>query len=448
MVETLKVDSLSKKWTDSLKQRVNHDPEFAVVGKLMHVRFVWELGETRMLFVVERGKIEDIKLDEEITFNDSWQFSLRGSRESWERFLAPCPPPMHNDIWAMVVQVDDVELDGDRLVAMQNIRALSRLMALARLQENNSEAAAGDEERGSARPMTTEETNRPQKNEADIEEIVGRYIHLDLFGQDNRIYFEEAGEGIPLVCLHTAGSDSRQYSHILTDPEMTGQFRVIAFDMPYHGRSNPPDGWWKTQYRLTTSRYATTIIEFCRALALDQPILMGSSMGGAIVLEMAYRYAGEIRAVIGLEATASAKNRFIEYTHHPAVHGGEMTATWTYGLMAPQSPERFRRETWWGYSQGAPGVYQGDTYFYSVDWDASERVSGIDTSRCPVFLLTGEYDFSCTPQDTERTARSIPNAEFELMTGIGHFPMSENPDRFREYLMPALEKIKRRTLTG
>src|ERR687886_2102213 len=101
---------------------------------------------------------------------------------------------MHNDIWAMVVQVDDVELDGDRLVAMQNIRALSRLMALARVQENTSDAA---EERGSARTMATEETNRPQKNEADIEEIVGRYIHLDLFGQDNRIYFEEAGEGIP-----------------------------------------------------------------------------------------------------------------------------------------------------------------------------------------------------------------------------------------------------------
>src|ERR671939_64384 len=238
MVETLKVDALIKKWTDSLKQRVNHDPEFAVVGKLMHVRFMWELGETRMLFVVERGKIEDIKLDEEITFNDSWQFSLRGSRESWERFLAPCPPPMHNDIWAMVVQVNDVELDGDRLVAMQNIRALSRLMALARTQANNSDATARGEERDSARTMTPEETNRPQKHKADIEEIVGRYIHLDLFGQDNRIYFEEAGEGIPLVCLHTAGSDSRQYSHILTDPEITGQFRVIAFDMPYHGRSN------------------------------------------------------------------------------------------------------------------------------------------------------------------------------------------------------------------
>ena len=439
------VETLSKKWADNLKQKINTDPEFAVVGKWMHVRFVWELGETRMLFVVKEGKIEDIKLDEEITFNDSWEFSLHGSKESWEKFLAPCPPPMYNDIWAMVVQVEDVELNGDRLVAMQNIRALSRLMALTRTQEGSSVAASEEVEQAAVGTPGFSITNGSEKTEANIEQIVGRYIHLHLFGEDSRIYFEEAGQGIPLVCLHTAGSDSRQYSHIMTDPDITSRFRVVAFDMPYHGRSNPPNGWWKTQYRLTTPKYATTIIEFCRALGLEQPILMGSSMGGAIVLEMAYRYPDEIRAVIGLESTALAKNRFIDYTHHPKVHGGEMTATWTYGLMAPQSPESFKRETWWGYSQGAPGVYQGDTYFYSVDWDASDRVSEIDTSKCPVFLLTGEYDFSCTPQDTERTARSIPNAEFTLMTEIGHFPMSENPERFKEYLMPTLKQIENYT---
>jgi pimeloyl-ACP methyl ester carboxylesterase len=433
--------TLSKEWADSFKQRVNNDPEFVAVGKLMHVRFVWELGETRMLFVVEQGQIEDIRLDEEIIFNDGWEFSLHGSKESWEKFLTPCPPPMYNDIWAMVVQVEDVELNGNRLAAMQNIRALSRLMALARTQEAGSDTIS--EEVEEATVEITEEVS--DKAEANIEQIVGRYIHLRLFGEDNRIYFEEAGQGIPLVCLHTAGSDSRQYSHLMNDPDITDRFRTIAVDMPYHGRSNPPDRWWETQYRLTTFRYATTIIEFCRALSLEQPILMGSSMGGAIVLEMAYRYADEIRAVIGLESTALAKNRFISYTYHPAVHGGEMTATWTYGLMAPQSPERFKRETWWGYSQGAPGVYQGDTYFYSVDWDASERISEIDTGRCPVFLLIGEYDFSCTPQDTERTARSIPGANFELMTEIGHFPMSENPMRFKEYLVPILKEIEQHT---
>ena len=52
---------------------------------------------------------------------------------------------------------------------------------------------------------------------------------------------EESGKGIPLVCLHTAGSDSRQFRHVLNDKLITKQFRVIAFDLPWHGKSNPPE---------------------------------------------------------------------------------------------------------------------------------------------------------------------------------------------------------------
>src|SRR6202000_2419516 len=50
-----------------------------------------------------------------------------------------------------------------------------------------------------------------------IEPIVGRYVHVDIAGVMHRIYFEENGSGIPLVCLHTAGSDNRQWRHLLCD---------------------------------------------------------------------------------------------------------------------------------------------------------------------------------------------------------------------------------------
>ena len=58
--------------------------------------------------------------------------------------------------------------------------------------------------------------------------IQGRYIYLDVEGIEYRVYFEEAGSGIPLVCQHTAGSDGRQYRHLLEDPAITSRFRVIA----------------------------------------------------------------------------------------------------------------------------------------------------------------------------------------------------------------------------
>jgi pimeloyl-ACP methyl ester carboxylesterase len=56
--------------------------------------------------------------------------------------------------------------------------------------------------------------------------------------------------------------------------------------------------------------------------------------------------------------------------------------------------------------------------------------------------LTGEYDFSCTPADTMRTAGAIAGAQVTIMEELGHFPMSENPDRFRRYILPVLERIR------
>lgn len=118
-----------------------------------------------------------------------------------------------------------------------------------------------------------------------------------------------------------------------------------------------------------------------------------------------------------------------------------MAATNIYGLMAPQSPEMLRREAWWIYSQGAPGVYYGDLVFYSEGWDATDYISEIDTEKCPVYMLTGEYDYSCTPEMSRTTAKQIPDAVFYKMQTLGHFPMCENPSLFVEYLYPVLEKI-------
>ena len=120
--------------------------------------------------------------------------------------------------------------------------------------------------------------------------------------------------------------------------------------------------------------------------------------------------------------------------HHPAIHGGELAASYTYGLNAPTSPEESRRENWWYYSQSGPGVYQGDVYFYSEDWDARKEIQRIDTKKCKVSLLTGEYDYSCTPGMTRAVAKEIPGCRFRVMKGMGHFPMIENYASFRPFL--------------
>lgn len=279
-----------------------------------------------------------------------------------------------------------------------------------------------------------------------FEPIVGRYFTTDILGDPCRIYVEEAGQGIPLVCLHTAGADARQFRHLLCDEAVTKHFRVLAFDMPWHGKSYPPDGRYHEEYRLTTERYVATVRAFCGALGLDRPVVMGCSIGGRIVLELAARHGPEFRALIGLEAADFQQPWYdTSWLHRPDVHGGEICAALVSGLVAPQSPARHRDETLWQYKQGGPGVFRGDLYFYRVDADLRGRLDGIDTTACPLYLLTGEYDFSCTPEDTLRTAATIPGAHVEIMREVGHFPMSENPEQFRRYLLPVLEAIRHDT---
>lgn len=276
------------------------------------------------------------------------------------------------------------------------------------------------------------------------EPIVGRYMTLDIEGRSCRIYFEEAGAGIPLLCLHTAGADGRQFRHMMLDPAITDRFRVIAFDLPWHGKSLPWDGYQDEDYALTTEFYSAAIMGVSQALDLDRPVVMGCSMGGRIVLHLAHAFADDLRAVIGLEAADHQQPWYdTEWLNRPDVHGGEVCAAMISGLVAPQSPDRYRWETLWGYLSSGPGVFKGDLHFYRADSDFRDRVHLIDTARCPVFLLTGAYDFSCTPADTLRTARAIPGVEAEIMAELGHFPMSENPEKFRGYILPVLERVSR-----
>ena len=276
-----------------------------------------------------------------------------------------------------------------------------------------------------------------------IDPIVGRYLHLTLAGKTHRVYFEEAGQGIPLVCLHTAGADGRQFRHLMNDPEITEHFRLLAFDMPWHGKSSPPEGWQEEEYRLTSESYIAMVRAFCRALALERPVVMGCSIGGRIVLQLAIGHAGEFRALIGLEAADFQTPWYdTQWLHRPDVHGGEVCAALVSGLIAPQSPPAERWETLWHYMQSGPGVFKGDLYFYREDADLRDEVAKIDTSVCPLYLLTGEYDFSCQPRDTLRTAERIAGAQVVVMKELGHFPMSEHPAKFREYILPVLEKIR------
>lgn len=277
---------------------------------------------------------------------------------------------------------------------------------------------------------------------AAIEAIAGRYVTVPISGRWQRIYFEEAGRGRPVMCLHTAGADTRQWRHIMNDEVLTASNRFIAFDMPWHGKSLPPEGFETEEYLLTTELYIETVLAIAAALGLERPVLAGCSMGGRIALQLAALHPDRFSGFIAIEASDFQPAWYdIDWFHRPDAHGGEMGAALVSANISPYAPNAERWNTLWMFMQSGPGVFRGDLSFYTRDDSLIGRLAQIDTSKAPVHLLVGAYDLTCTPEDAARTARAIPGATITAMDELGHFPMSEHPEGFRGYFADALDRM-------
>jgi pimeloyl-ACP methyl ester carboxylesterase len=111
-----------------------------------------------------------------------------------------------------------------------------------------------------------------------------------------------------------------------------------------------------------------------------------------------------VSGLIALEAPVRPRGRRNPYLTHVAVHGGMHSAAYVRGLMAPSSPTRDRTIAAFIYSQGAPGIYDGDLMFYSDEFDGEEVARRIDGKRIPTYFLTGRYDYSATVEDARTLA--------------------------------------------
>jgi pimeloyl-ACP methyl ester carboxylesterase len=354
---------------------------------------------------------------------------VSASPKVWAELLTWPPAPARSDLFAAAAT-------GEATVAPPPATA-RRHLALRRFVELLGCAATG---RDPAPVAASRERAHGEHDDA-----VGRYVHLDLDGLDHRVYYEEAGQGIGLLCQHTAGADARQWRHLLEDRRVTSRFRVIVYDLPYHGKSLPPAGraWWAEPYVLTQRIAMAVPVTLAQVLGLERPVFIGSSVGGMLALDLARHHPDDFRAVISLEGGLRAElpeestNQRDEALEgdDPAAHAAVMMM-----IMAPTAPMATRHETRLHYAQGAPGVFPGDIAYYSLEHDLRGEADRIDTSRCAVHLLTGEYDFFTVPW-TERAAREIAGSSMTIMAGLGHFPMSEDHEGLMRHVLPILDAI-------
>ncbi|KPI37118.1 uncharacterized protein AB675_3722 [Cyphellophora attinorum] len=396
---------------DITQQLVNHDQEIkvAIIDDDFHFALQSDGGEKLHvklhdgMFTLSLGPCSD----ESVT--------LVAPEAEWQKFFSPLPPPPYQSFWGMLRVLGHdgrIRVGGDPASFAKNARVW-------RLVLDKMKQVFNDKNTG---PPNTNLEEEPE-----VDAVVGRYVWInsEYFGKC-KMFVESSGNGQQaLLLLHTAGADSRQYHSIMNDKELQKRTTMFAFDMPGHGRSYPG-------HKMIISQ-----------LGIKDCIVSGASMAGHVCLAVALR-ATELGVVgvIPCEACDYVSSSGTLYGIASSNNESVMNAEIVSGLSGPSTLPAHQKMIWWGYSSQAAGIFAGDLCFYFEGWDGRDRVASIDTTICPVYMLTGEYDYSCTPAASRATAAKIPGAVFTEMKGMGHFPAAEDPSGFLPHLFRGLDFIQ------
>ena len=356
----------------------------------------------------------------EIVAGERPAFTIRLADDGWARLLAPSPVAGDQHLLPMLRDGRGA-LEGDELAFAQHLHLVRRLIEALRPAPAPAAPAAPTPAR---RPLT----------------MRGEYLRIEGPLGTSDVFVERAGSGPQVLCLATAGSDSSQFHGLVTDTDLTDRYELIAVDLPWHGKSMPVSGVDPAGYRLDPAGYTQLIVAIADAAALPRPILLGPSMAGAAVVRAVAMHPHRFAGAVSCQAGPSVRGRSTSALRSALVNQTLHVPEWTYGLMNPASPSEHRDRVWWGYSSGGFAVYDADIAGYQ-QWDLAEVQHLLTPDSPHIAVLSGAYDTSVPPDASRELAARIPNASFELMPELGHFPHAEHPARFAGYLESAIGRI-------
>lgn len=265
-------------------------------------------------------------------------------------------------------------------------------------------------------------------------------------------YYEEYGEGPPIVFLHGATSDHRLWAEQVTP--LADDYRVITYDFRGHGRT---DGSERDSY--TIGLYADDLGALIKALDLNQPVICGLSMGGMI----AQMYAAESPETIAALCTLG--------TRTPEILRGEWVERRLFPKLAETlspvvSPDRVMGLLYgfyeWRDDADETGTLEKAERIQSdhaanfpdmSNWDVrkihdvlrSYPLESVDHSdiTVPSLLLYGERESEIAARHAEYMADAIPVAEVHRIPNAGHNSHVDNPEfvaeTLREFLSVATD---------
>lgn len=288
-----------------------------------------------------------------------------------------------------------------------------------------------------ARPTTasaaTPVTSADQPTSASAADPIaeGRPAHTALRAHqlefDGRLAFvQEWGpaDGVPILAIHTAGQSGVQYRDAARNLADVG-YRVIVPDMPGHGHSEQaPDG-----PVTDLGDYAEHCIRVLTALDVQDPVVIGCSIGGKISLDIAIRMGDRIRAVVAMAANAdrgqinvATMKRELNDISTPS--RSDRTYWGTRAVVGSTVPEPRREIIARMHRREDPDVSHSDL----IGWGTHDIFDRLREITAPAHLVAGSGDLWIDPESVRRAAAQIPGARYTLLEGIGHYPMEEMHD--------------------
>jgi pimeloyl-ACP methyl ester carboxylesterase len=269
-----------------------------------------------------------------------------------------------------------------------------------------------------------------------------------------RIFFEVIGtklvpegpemrERPTMLLLHGGpGFDHSVMAHSLSSLADVAQ--LVLLDHRGQGRSggDDPADW-------NLERWVADIVDFCAALELEHPIILGQSFGGVVALAVSARHP-DLPAKLVVSSSLARFRPDRAFPMFERLGGPEVRAVAErhFSELTDESAEEFVRVALPVYNPTPmePDVLGrvrlklevGNAWFRSEGL-ALDLLPELPAIRCPTLVLGGELDPICPVADSEDIAAAIPGAEVRILEGAGHGVFRDKPEEavaiIREFVL-------------
>lgn len=231
------------------------------------------------------------------------------------------------------------------------------------------------------------------------------------------IEYSDSGKGIPVLLLHGWGSSFDVYKGVIA--ELSNRCRTVALNFPGCGGSDTMNEPWQLE------DYCNLVLKFMEATGLRNPIMIGHSHGGRVILKMAAEEMVKPQKIVlidsaGLIPVKSFNQKFRSRSFKV------IKSVLTLPVIKDHSEpllDKARKHYGSADYNAAPEVLR-KTLVSLVNTDLRDIIHKIS---CPVLLIWGENDTATPLSDAKIIESLIPDAGLCVIKGAGHYSFCEQP---------------------